>query len=159
MAGLIYEVRDESWGVDGKGKRVLKDEGVSDKRLLVSEPELARVLKVITRETNTLSPIVRQAWDSGRLRVMTRNNPLKATDAHISIVGHISKEELLRHLTETEAAGGFANRFLWLAVRRSKELPFGGEWGSVDTAPLIKRLSEALEFGRSAGEITWGKLL
>ncbi len=155
--GLIYEVRDELWGVDGKGKRVLKDEGVSDKRLFVSEPELARVLKVMTRETNTLSPIVRQAWDSGRLRVMTRNNPLKATDAHVSIVGHISRQELLRHLTETEAAGGFANRFLWLAVRRSKELPFGGEWGSVDTAPLIKRLSEALEFGRSAGEISWGE--
>ncbi|PLS87268.1 MAG: hypothetical protein CYG60_02795 [Actinobacteria bacterium] len=155
--GLIYEVRDELWGVDGKGKRVLKDEGISDKRLFVSEPELARVLKVITRETNTLSPIVRQAWDSGRLRVMTRNNPLRATDAHVSIVGHISREELLRHLTETEAAGGFANRFLWLAVRRSKELPFGGEWDDVDTAPLVKRLSEALEFGRSAGEITWGE--
>lgn len=155
--GLIHEVRDESWGVDSNGDSVLKDEGASDKRLLVSEPELARVLKVMTRDTNTLSPIVRQAWDGGRLRVMTRNNPLKATDAHISIVGHISREELLRYLTETEAAGGFANRFLWLLVRRSKELPFGGEWHTVDTAPLIERLSEALEFGKVAGEIAWGE--
>ncbi len=155
--GLIYAVRDELWGVNDKGKRVLKDGGVSDKRLLVSEPELARVLKVMTRETNTLSAIIRQAWDGSRLRVMTRNNPLKATDAHISIVGHISREELLRHLTETEAAGGFANRFLWIAVRRSKELPFGGEWHTVNTAPLVERLSEALEFGKSAGGITWGE--
>ncbi len=155
--GLIHEVRDESWGVDNKGKRVLKDEGVSDKRLLVSEPELARVLKVMTRETNTVSPVIRQAWDSGRLRVITRTNPLKATDAHVSIIGHISREELLRHLTETEAAGGFANRFLWLLVCRSQELPFGGEWHTVDTAPLVQRLSEALEFGKDAGEIAWGE--
>ena len=155
--GLIHEVRDESWGVDSGGEPVLKDEGASDKRLLVSEPELVRVLKVMTRETNTLSPIVRQAWDGGRLRVMTRTNPSKATDAHISIIGHISKEELLRHLTETEAAGGFANRFLWLMVHRSKELPFGGEWDTVDTAPLVQWLSEALEFGKGAGEIVWGE--
>ena len=155
--GLIHEVRDEVWGVDGDGIPVLKDGGVADKRLLVSEPELARVLKVMNRETNTLSPIVRQAWDGGRLRVMTRTNPLKATDAHVSVVGHVSKEELLRHLTETEAASGFANRFCCFMVRRSKELPFGGDWHTVDAAPLIKRLSEALEFGKSAGEITWGE--
>jgi hypothetical protein len=155
--GLIHEVRDRSWGVDNKGERVLKDEGASDKRLLVSEPELARVLKVMNRETNTVSPIIRQAWDGGLLRVITRNNPLKATDAHVSIIGHISREELLRHLTETEAASGFANRFLWLSVRRSKVLPFGGEWHTVDTVPLVQRLSEALKFGKSAGEIAWGE--
>ena len=68
------------------------------------------------------------------------------TDAHVSIVGHITKAELLRHLTETEAANGFANRFLWLMVRRSKKLPFGGEWYKVETASLVKRLDEALEF-------------
>jgi len=155
--GLIHEVRDEVWGVDGDGNPVLRDAGVSDKRLLVSEPELARVLKAMNRETNTLSPIVRQAWDRGRLRVMTRTNPIKATDTHISIIGHISKEELLRHLTETEAASGFANRFLWLLVRRSKVLAFGGEWHTVDTAPLVNGLSEALEFGKNVGEIGWGK--
>jgi hypothetical protein len=155
--GLIHEVRDEIWGVDSSGMPVLKDPGADDKRLFVSEPEFARVLKVMHRETNTLSPVLRQAWDSGRLRVMTRTSPLKATDAHISIVGHISREELLRHLTETEAANGFANRFLWLMVRRSKMLPFGGEWHTVDTAPLVKRLSEALKFGKNAGEIVWGE--
>lgn len=155
--GLIHEVRDEVWDVNSDGEEVLKDAGVDDKRLLVSEPEFARVLKVMNRETNTLSAIVRQAWDGGRLRVMTRNNPMMATDAHISIVGHISKEELLRHLTATEAASGFANRFLWLMVRRSKELPFGGEWHAVNTAPLVQRLLEALEFGKRAGEIVWGE--
>jgi Protein of unknown function (DUF3987) len=155
--GLIYAVRDRVVGEDKEGDEKVLDEGVADKRLFVLEPELASVLKVMAREGNTLSPVIRQGWDDGRLQVMTRNNPIKATDAHFSVVGHITKVELLRHLTETEAANGFANRFLWLMVRRSKKLPFGGEWHKVDKTPLVERLAEALEFGKSPVEIGWGK--
>ena len=155
--GLIFAVRDRVISEDKKGEEIVLDAGVEDKRLLVEESELAGTLKVMTREGNTLSPVTRQAWDGGRLQVMTRNNPMKATDAHVSIVGHITKAELLRHLTETEAANGFANRFLWLMVRRSKKLPFGGEWYKVETTSLVRRLREALEFGRSPVEIGWGK--
>jgi len=155
--GLVYAVRDRVVGENKKGEEVVQDEGVEDKRLFVLEAELASTLKVMSREGNTLSPVIRQAWDQGRLQVMTRNNPMKATDAHVSIVGHITKAELLRHLTETEAANGFANRFLWLMVRRSKELPFGGEWFKVETQPLVERLSSALEFGSAPVEVTWGE--
>src|SRR5919112_2167991 len=139
--GLIFAVRDPVTREDDEGGEVVVDEGAEDKRLLVLEPELASTLKVMRREGNTLSAVVRQAFDDARLQVMTRNNPMKATDAHISIIGHITKAELLRYLTETEAANGFANRFLWLLVERSKELPFGGEWYKVDTTPLVRRLS------------------
>jgi hypothetical protein len=109
------------------------------------------------REGNTLSPIIRQAWDGDRLRTLTKNNPTRATGAHVSIIGHITKSELLRHLNETEAANGFANRFLWLMVRRSKELPFGGEWDAVDTSPLVRRLDCAVRFARKPRVIRWGK--
>jgi hypothetical protein len=126
-----------------------------DKRLLVLEAELACVLKVMNRDGNTLSPVIRQAWDDGALQTLTKNSPMKATAANISIVGHITKAELLRHLSETEAANGFANRFIWLLVMRSKKLPFGGEWFKVDTAPLVRRLSSALEFAAAPVEITW----
>jgi Protein of unknown function (DUF3987) len=155
--GLIYHVRDRVEGDDRDGERIVMDEGVGDKRLLAYEAELAGLLKVMSRDGNTLSPVIRQAWDGGRLRTLTRNSPLKATDAHISMIGHVTKTELLRRLTETEAANGFANRFLWLLVRRSKELPFGGEWFKVDKASLIRRLSSALGYGKSPMEITWGK--
>ena len=121
--GLIYAVRDRVEGENKKGETVVLDEGVEDKRLLVLEAELAGVLKVMSREGNTLSPVIRQAWDDGTLQTLTKNSPMKATEAHVSIIGHITKAELLRHLTETEAANGFANRFVWLLVRRSKELP------------------------------------
>jgi hypothetical protein len=46
---------------------------------------------------------------------------------------------------------------LWLLVKRSQALPFGGKWSEVDTAALVKRLSEALGFARKTGEITWGE--
>ncbi len=48
----------------------------------------------MAREGNTLSAIIRQAWDTGNLQVKTRNNPNRATGAHISIIGHITKDEL-----------------------------------------------------------------
>jgi hypothetical protein len=155
--GLIYAVRDHVEGENKDGDPIVVDPGVEDKRLLVLEAELAGVLKVMSREGNALSPIIRQAWDDDRLQVMTRNNPMKATGAHVSIVGHITKAELLRHLTETERANGFANRFMWLMVKRSKELPFGGEWYKVDTALLLRRLSSALKYASAPAAITWGE--
>jgi hypothetical protein len=44
-----------------------------------------------------------------------------------------------------------------IMVKRSKVLPFGGEWHTIDTAPLVKRLAGALEFGKKAGKIEWGE--
>src|SRR5829696_5211712 len=154
--GLIYAIRDRVEGQNKKGEPLVLDEGVEDKRLLVLEAELAGVLKVMSREGNTLSPIIRQAWDDGTLQTLTKNSPMKATETHVSMIGHITRAELLRYLTETEAANGFANRFIWLMVKRSKELPFGGEWNRVDAAPLLRRLSSALEFGSAPVLVTWG---
>jgi hypothetical protein len=98
---------------------------------------------------------MRQAWDGDRLRTLTKNNPTKSTGAHISIIGHITKDELLRHLSETEAANGFANRFVWVLVRRSKELPFGGD--VPETTALRARLDSAIRFGRVPRVIRWGE--
>ena len=106
-------------------RRRRRSDAPADKRRLVLEQEFAQVLKVLSREGNTLSPIVRQAWDGDALQTMVRNNPLRASAAHIGIVGHITKDELLRYLTATELANGFLNRFLLIAVDRSKLLPFG----------------------------------
>ena len=147
--GLIYAVRDEV-SATRKGQIEVIDAGVKDKRLLVVEPEFASVLKVATREGNILSPVVRQGWDHGNLRVLTRNNPLRATDAHISIDADITDQELHKYFTETEAANGFGNRFLWLSVERSKFLPEGG--GSPDLGPLVNWFQQALTFASEPRE-------
>jgi len=125
-------------------EEVETDPGVIDKRLLVYEAEFSSVLKIAGREGNILSEILRKAWETGNLRNTVKNNPMKATGAHIAIIGHITIDELHRTLTTTDAANGFGNRFLWLCVRRSKLLPDGGAFHTVDFNPLLTKLREVV---------------
>ena len=160
--GVIFHVRDPIYKEEldkktGAVNEVLADSGISDKRLFIMEGELAQALKVISREGNTLSPVVRNAWDSGNLQTLTKNSPIRATGAHISIIGHITKRELLRTLNETDTFNGLANRFLWFCVRRSKCLPFGGDFSRIDLDMLTKKLHEAVEFAKTAGEVKWAE--
>jgi len=148
--GLIWNVRDPIYKLEHikeKGRivgsqEVLADAGIKDKRLLVVESEFASVLRVCRREQNTLSPTMRSAWDSGDLRTLAKNLPATASNAHISIIGHITVEELRRTLLEVDSFNGFCNRFLWVAVRRSKLLPDGGR--DLDLSPYAARLAEVL---------------
>lgn len=94
--GLIWAVRDEISKPNKDGEIVLADEGVADKRLLVMEPEFARVLQSTRRDGNTLSAVFRQCFDTGDLRITNKNSPALATGAHVSCVGHITKQELVR---------------------------------------------------------------
>ena len=59
------------------------------------------------------------------------------------ILGHITIGELVKHLTETEMANGLANRFVWMLVKRSKHLPFGGEWHTVNLQPISREIDGA----------------
>lgn len=144
--GLVHHVRDEC---DDFMPGAIRE----SKRALVIESEFASVLRVQKRDGNTLSTLIRQAWDTGTLNVMRRNSPDKATNAHISIIGHITSDELKRCLQDTDAVNGYANRFLWVWSRRSKKLPEGGYFDQTDAAPLIRRLKEAAEFARSVGVV------
>jgi hypothetical protein len=56
----------------GRGHAELRDEEggePKDKRLLLMEPEFAPVLRVMQRDGNTLSVLMRNAWDSGRFAI------------------------------------------------------------------------------------------
>src|SRR3954452_6401857 len=66
--GLIWAVRDPTDN----------DPGVTDRRLLVVEPEFASVLKSASREISTLSPTLRAAWDGRPLAILTRSAPARA---------------------------------------------------------------------------------
>ena len=160
--GLIWAVRDpieETKPIREKGRHTgeyetyIANHGEDDKRLLMIEAEFANVLKVMAREGNTLSPVIRCAWDSGDLKTMVKNSPAKATKAHISIVGHITRDELRRLLTQTESANGFANRYCWLAVKRSKCLPEGGAIHTVDFEDVVAELQSAVDFAKDFLEI------
>jgi Protein of unknown function (DUF3987) len=131
-----------------------EDEGIADKRLLVVQGEFASTLKIMEREGNILSAILRDAWDSGRLGTMTRRkNALRATGAHVSVIGHITRDELRRYLSATESANGFANRFLWIVVNRSKLLPEGGVVRVAEHAAVLEKLRAVIAFSCGVGEM------
>ena len=151
--GLKYHVRDAREGTkpnkNGELVTEVVDEGVTDKRLLVVESEFASALRAAQRNGSTLSAAVREGWDTGNLRTLTKQDPVTATGAHVCIIGHITDDELRTELTATDSANGFANRFLFVAVRRSKSLPFGGEQAdSGEVEAFAIRLRELAEQAR-----------
>lgn len=141
--GLIWAVRDPQD----------QDPGATDRRLLVIEPEFASVLKASAREISTLSPTLRSAWDGRPLAILTRTAPARATDAHISVIGHITAAELRHHVNPVELANGLLNRFLLLGCRRVRLLPEGGDPDPLKRTGLDRRLATTLSSARRAGQL------
>lgn len=169
--GLIAAVQDAITKTvknkkSGKEETKVVAAGKTDKRLLVIQTEFSTALKAMEREGNTLSSVIRAAWDcEPKLRTLTKNSPTCATKPHISIIGHITAEEVRPGLSAIEAANGFGNRFLWVPVKRSKELPEGGELPAV--SDLIESLQNAVESAKKrteplkrdeAARELWGKI-
>lgn len=160
----LFERVDETWAKErvmgglASGEGLIaavaeREDATPDPRMMVVEEEFSRVLAVASRDGSTLSQIIRQAWDHGNLRVMTRKEPLKASSAHISVLAHTTTEELRRRLSETEVSNGFANRFLFVSVRRSKRLPNGGDPDESDISRLVLLLRTRLMEARRAGRL------
>ena len=160
--GLVERVQDaqaETEGVsDGDGKitgfktsEVVA--GAADKRLLIVEEEFAKVVTLLRRENSTLSQHVKNAWDGKPLEVMNRGkNKLKATEHQVGILATITPEELAHCFAKgTATKDGFANRFLWPLVKRSKSLPHGGNRSVL--VPFIKPVAEALVNAKAIGQM------
>jgi Zinc-binding domain of primase-helicase len=94
--GVTWNVRDPVEASPG----VKPDDGVRDKRLMAYESEFSSVLKCKGRESNTLGEVLRQAWDSGNLRISSKNSPARATNAHVSLIGHITGEGVRGEVSE-----------------------------------------------------------
>jgi hypothetical protein len=150
--GVVWHVRDRR--VTDKGKA---DPGVEDKRLFVVEEELVRVLQVISREGNTLSAVLRNAWDGRILSTLTKHDPVKATGAHISIVCHITLDELRKSMPSREVANGFANRFLWIFARRTKLQAVPSFPDEDELQDVTDRIAEAARFASSIDGLSWSE--
>jgi Protein of unknown function (DUF3987) len=121
------------------------------RRYLALLPEFASLLSVMKRDGNTMSAILREAWDCNRLRVLTRKEPLDVDNVNLNVIAHVTPDELLNNLTATDRANGFANRFLILLVRRSKLLPESGS--EVNLNEIVTRLRAATEAAKDRGQI------
>jgi hypothetical protein len=150
--GIIHAVHDDTWvrekvSQGGKGKaptyeRVLKEPNIEDKRLLVVEQEFASALSVTQRHGNSLSPVLRLGWDGRKLQTLAKHSGETATGAHVSVIGHITIEELRARLDRLSMANGFGNRFLFVLAKRSKELPFPGRLEDALADKFTAKLSE-----------------
>lgn len=146
----VLEAADSQWA-EGTLSGLASGEGLvkaasmmSDPRVFVHEGEFARVLKVAGRDGATLSPILRDAWDGGTLRVLTKE-PITAKDRHISILGHITVEELQVNLSAVDTSNGFGNRFLFVCARRARLLPSGGNLDQREVDELGAQVAETLK--------------
>ena len=138
--GLVQKVKDRS------AKMILED-----RRFLCVVPEFGGLLEVMTRQGNTLSYNIRQAWDGDPLHVSTRKDSLEVPDVQLAIIGHITRDELLNGLNQVSYMNGFANRFLFFAVHRSQYLPEGGEL--VDYSDIALRLRQIVANVRTRGGV------
>lgn len=129
------------------------EEPARDHRVLVVEPEMARMLKVAARETSILSMTLRNGWDGYPLEARSRGTTSVARDHHIGVVAHITAEELRLRLSEADTYGGFANRFLWVAVRRARRLPKGGNVPDELLASHARTIGEAVSRARTVGQV------
>lgn len=162
----LFENVDREWSkrrivhglASGEGlMRMLAPEGdaTPDYRLLVVEPEMGAVLKAMSREGSILSMVIRQAWDTGNLehRVSKSKEAIVVRDAHVSIVAHVTRSELVSTMDASQNTNGFANRFLWFLVRGSKELPDAPKVPAEIFEGLSKRILYAVEAAHVAQEL------
>jgi len=138
--GLINAIRDPS--DDPKSN----DMGVTDKRLLVVEPEFANVLAQCKRESSILSPIIRNLYDGKTLAPLTKANRIQATNPHVVIIGHITQHELNQKSGPLEAANGFLNRFLICAIERDQLVPLPKKTSDAMIDKLAQELINTLRF-------------
>ncbi len=144
---VVHHVRDDTEHVRRKrhsGGPVVETavtlEGVADKRLLLIEEEFSRVIRLARKEGTTLSATLREAWDHDVLMTTSKTAAERATGAHVTVIGHITPEELRRELTSTEISNGFANRFLFVLSRRSKRLSLPPKLSVEARAGLVEPL-------------------
>ena len=126
---------------------------VTDRRLLVVEPEFSSPLRRARREGNTLAGVVRDAWDTGELGTITRSNAMATSGAHVSVIGHITIPELIRETTSVEASNGLLNRFLFVWSVRSKSLPHPEPLDDVRLDDLATRVRVTLDKARRVGRM------
>jgi hypothetical protein len=148
---VIWAIRDQCIGpVQNKRTRQWNteviDPGVENKTLHISEGEFVGVLTVTSRKDNILSKIIRDGWDGKPLRNTVKTAPCSCLEPHLSMACDITREELLRVLSESEKFNGFANRFLWCHVYRTQELPHGGE--PIDWTIERQELQNAIKFAQ-----------
>lgn len=134
--GLVNIIRDDS--EDAEGNVV---EGVSDKRLFVTEEEFFNVIAKSKSGSSTLSSTIRCLFDGGELAPLTKFNRIGCKKPHVVIYAHVTPKELTEKLSSIEISNGFLNRFPIFYGVRQPDVPFP----KCMKEDVLKELAERLE--------------
>ena len=113
--GLIVRITDPVIEVTPKGEEKVVIEGSADKRAVWVEEELGSMFSRMDSLEKTLTKL----WDSGRVETATKRESMACDRPHVSIIGHITPDELVERLDSHNQllSNGFSNRFLYGLVR------------------------------------------
>lgn len=106
----------------GEGLIRLLGEAADDFGNVAFEGELSRLVTVKSYAGSTLSERIRAAFDCEPMSHDIKQSSMRVDKYLLSIVGHITPEELVIKFNPIEFANGFANRFLWCLAERTKSI-------------------------------------
>lgn len=116
--GLLSKITDPVFSCSPKGDTVLALPGSPDKRVLYVEEELGALFnKMVTQES--VEKMITKAWDSGVLETTTKKESMRCIQPHVSIIGHITPDELYDRLDKRLLDNGFSNRWLYVLIKKT----------------------------------------
>jgi Bifunctional DNA primase/polymerase, N-terminal/Protein of unknown function (DUF3987)/Primase C terminal 1 (PriCT-1) len=124
-----------------------------DKRCLLYQSEFVRMLHVSKRQGSILKDIFREVWDTGATESIAKSSQQRVTNATLSIIGHITKDDLEHDLEQVDLENGFANRFLYVHSERTKYLSSARSLTTREIHFLTEPFIEALEFSQNLTEM------
>lgn len=139
----------------GESKPELIEAGVDDKRLHVNQGEFQGILTICHRQDSTLSVVIRDGWDGLPLKNTVKTSPATCMEPHFSIAADTTQDDLSVSLSQADSKNGFANRFLWVYVDKTKNLPFGGD--EIDWTQEVAELRQAVAFTKQQRRVFMDK--
>ena len=135
--GLIHSIKDPDDDDE-------EDKSPVDKRLLITESEYANVLTQDQRGGNTLSVVLRDAYDGKTLSNLTVTSRI-ASSPHINIIGHITPGELLGHRSFlSQSVNGALNRCLIFFARREQTTPTPRQYTPEEAEALSQWFADSI---------------
>lgn len=131
---------------DGEGEGKVS---VTDKRVLVFEPEFANCMSMAQRAGNILMMVLRNAYDGVSIEPLTKRDKVRVTDPYVCLMAHTTARELTQHdQFELLANNGLLNRFLILWQQPVKEVAFPDPMPQATVDGLSQDLAERVLFAR-----------
>ncbi len=96
--------------------QLLGVEGSDDERVLYVEEELGQLFTRMLAQDG-IEKMITKDWNSGLLETTTKKESMRCEQPHVSIIGHITPDELFDRLEHRLADNGFSNRWLYMLIK------------------------------------------